>query len=133
MEECSAFNSDDTIEQGTIISFTNNNNIRYGIIVTADCDIYQNKYGQFLSYCPIFLLKEYIETDLHQKLCKRQLHKLFEKIKKLIKEVPEYALVSDEAIEHKLNCLREDNKKEEDFTDELNDKIMHYNKFISRR
>lgn len=132
VEECSAFNSDDTIEQGTIISFTNNTDIRYGIIITADCDIYQNKYGQFLSYCPIFPLREYIETDLHQKLCKRKLHKLFEEIKKLIKEVPEYALVSDEAIEDKLNCLRENDKKEEDFSDELNGKIINYNKFNSK-
>lgn len=130
MDECSVFNSDDVIEQGTIISFTTHSDVRYGIIVTADCDIYQNKYGQFLSYCPILLLREYVETDLHQKLCKRKLHKLFEEIKKQVREVSGYEQVSDDAVECEIMYLQ--NKSEPNFSEDLNRKITCYNEFKSK-
>ena len=77
--ECSMFEPSDEIRQGTIIKFdTEEADEKLGIIVTADCDIAQNKHGKYLSYCNIITLDSYIRNYFIQKKCQK---KIVEKLK----------------------------------------------------
>lgn len=53
------------IRQGDIIKRTSMNKApetEWGVIVTADCDIANNKMGNYLSFVPIVSAREYVET-----------------------------------------------------------------------
>ena len=126
IKECSIAEAHNVIEQGTIIKFENKD-IQYGIIVTADCDIFQNKYGDFLSYCPIVTLEKYILDILIPKLCKRKLDKLLGDIKDSIKKEQGYENISDDAFLDLLSYIKNENI--ETFKNDLRKKIFFYNKF----
>lgn len=51
-----------------------------GIILTADCDIYNNKFGENITYLPTIALKEYIETIWAPQKYNQSIELLCEKI-----------------------------------------------------
>lgn len=107
-KECSPFTPEDTIEQGTIIKFPNNDEEeKYGIIVTGDCDIHNDKYGKYLSYCTIFTLKKYIELFYIPKTCKTNIKTKMKKLKELL--IKEFNCeISDSTFDYILNYSAEE-------------------------
>lgn len=105
--ECSIFKPDDVICQGTIIKFCNENQqeYKYGIIVTGDCDIAQEKHGIYLSYCCIMPLEYYIKKFYIQKKCKNKLSKIIGQIKENVFEILNRKL-DDRAMEHVFSLSR---------------------------
>lgn len=69
IDECySLEDPQEPFQQGDILLFPGNKDCeKYGVIVTADCDLAQNKYGEFISYCSILTLQEYVEFYLLKK------------------------------------------------------------------
>lgn len=105
--ECSVFDPSDEIQQGTIIKFdTQDDDEKIGIIVTADCDIAQNKHGRYLSYCNIITLDSYIRNYFIQKKCQK---KIVEKLKCLKLQIQESLQreLSDSAFEQLLSYDKE--------------------------
>ncbi len=99
--ECSPFTPTDDISQGTIIKFLNaSEEDRYGIIVTGDCDIDKEKFGEFLSYCSIFTLKYYIENFYIPKKCKSEIKGKLSSLKKEIIKCLQVSELSDDAFMH---------------------------------
>lgn len=105
--ECSIFKPNDVICQGTIIKFCNENQqeYKYGIIVTGDCDIAQEKHGIYLSYCCIMSLEYYIKKFYIQKKCKNKLSKIIGQIKEKVFEILNRKL-DDRAMEHVFSLSR---------------------------
>ena len=109
--ECSVFEPSDEIRQGTVIKFdTENEDEKLGIIVTADCDIAQNKHGRYLSYCNIITLDSYIRNYFIQKKCQK---KIVEKLKSLKSQIQDFLHreLSDSAFEQLLQYDKETLKK----------------------
>lgn len=48
------------LKQGTILEFEQGNKHSYGILITADCDIFQNKFGKNLAFLPVISHYDYI-------------------------------------------------------------------------
>jgi hypothetical protein len=67
------------IRQGTILEFEQGNEFAYGVVITADCDIVQNKFGKNLAYLPIISHEDFIV-----------LHWKYEQISKELKKICEY-------------------------------------------
>lgn len=61
--ECEEVNSLNEVRQGDILEWVNRENYwhEYAVIITADCDIAQNKNDDIFSYCPIISLEKYIK------------------------------------------------------------------------
>ena len=107
--DSSITNATDSIRQGTIFKFSNRPvDETYGIIVTADCDIANQKHGKYLSYCYIIPLKVYITDFLIQRLCRTALQKKFISTKKEVQESLKVSSLSDDALLHLINEGEED-------------------------
>lgn len=132
MSECSIFNTFENIGQGTIIKFLDkpDSEYLYGIIVTADCDIAQNKCGNYLSFCYITSLKKYIKNTLIPRLCKKTITKNFIKIAKNIRKTKDYEKVSDNSIEHLLSFTKNELTKR--FSKDLVDQICCFQSFYQK-
>lgn len=65
-EQCTEItDNSEKLRQGDILFFPNNSeDKKFGIIVTGDCDIAQNKCRRIISYCTITTVKYYISTEL---------------------------------------------------------------------
>lgn len=80
---CKKFDPDEEIRQGTVIKFVGKNlDESYGIIVTGNCDIANDKYGKFLSWCPIYSFEYYINNFFIQAQCRKKVIKLKNSLKK---------------------------------------------------
>ncbi len=105
--ECSVFDPSDEIRQGTIIKFdTQEDDEKIGIIVTADCDIAQNKHGRYLSYCNIITLDSYIRNYFIQKKCQKKIVEKLKCLKLQIQDTLQREL-SDSAFEQLLSYDKE--------------------------
>lgn len=80
---CKKFDPDEEIRQGTVIKFVGKKlDDSYGIIVTGNCDIAQDKYGNFLSWCPIYSFEYYIDNFFIQDKCRKKVDNLKSSLKK---------------------------------------------------
>lgn len=80
---CKKFDPDEEIRQGTVIKFVGKNlDESYGIIVTGNCDIANDKYGKFLSWCPIYSFEYYINNFFIQAQCRKKSHQAQKLLKK---------------------------------------------------
>ena len=105
--ECSVFDPSDEIQQGTIIKFdTQDDDEKIGIIVTADCDIAQNKHGRYLSYCNIITLDSYIHNYFIQKKCQKKIVEKLQCLKLQIQDLLHREL-SDSAFKQLLSYDKE--------------------------
>lgn len=70
-EQCTEITNNSTpLRQGDILYFyENQDDEKYGIVVTGDCDIAQHKCRGKISYCTITTAKYYIETELLFDFC----------------------------------------------------------------
>lgn len=70
-EQCTEITSNSTpLRQGDILLFKSKcESEKYGIVITGDCDIIQNKCRQIISYCTITTVKYYISTELLYDIC----------------------------------------------------------------
>lgn len=70
-EQCTEIiNNSTPLRQGDILLFSSKcESEKYGIVITGDCDIIQNKCRQIISYCTITTAKYYISTELLYDIC----------------------------------------------------------------
>lgn len=102
--ECRSFDPTEELEQGTIIKFINNPpEKKYGIIVTGDCDIAQNKYGDYLSYCFIMPLEIYIKKYFLPKMINKKINKIKEKLFDQVQQNNSLPSLSMDALDHLIN------------------------------
>jgi len=90
VDECIGVNENEDIRQGDVFEFTSPKSIweRYGVVITGDCDIAQQKNSDIYSYCPIIDTKTYLLTEYIPK--KMGIDKIFMKLKEIIdKNMPE--------------------------------------------
>lgn len=100
IDECSPFSPNESITQGTIIKFEDKPaDETYGIIVTADCDIAQNKYGKYLSFCYMFPLNIYVNDYLIPKLCVKKVNRLKQQLYDEIRRLPNFTKISESAFQ----------------------------------
>ncbi|MDR6818932.1 hypothetical protein J2X76_004114 [Neorhizobium sp. 2083] len=66
------------LRQGDILSSTDISRTgwSYAFVLTADCDLWNDKFGKFLTIVPILSVKEYIEDVYFQEQCQREIEKL---------------------------------------------------------
>ncbi|CDN53930.1 Hypothetical protein RG1141_CH15870 [Neorhizobium galegae bv. officinalis bv. officinalis str. HAMBI 1141] len=66
------------LRQGDILSSLDDNltGWRYAFVLTADCDLWNDKFGKFLTVVPILSVKEYIEEVYFQEQCQKEIEKL---------------------------------------------------------
>ena len=86
-EQCTEITSNSIpLRQGDILYFhENQDNEKYGIVVTGDCDIAQHKCRGKISYCTITTAKYYIATELLFDFCiSPELSKLKENVLKCV-------------------------------------------------
>lgn len=99
--ECSPFEPTDSITQGTIIKFMNKpEDETYGIIVTGDCDIEHDKFGDFLSYCNILPLRFYTENFYIPKTCREKIREKMKSIREALLKDLNVSDLSISAIDH---------------------------------
>lgn len=103
-EDCAIYTGTDSLSQGIILKFPKNSEEeRYGIIITGDCDIAQDKYGKFLSYCYIESLKSYFYTKFIPRQCKQmkcsEPKNVFDPVRKIN---PELVELSDDVLIRKV-------------------------------
>ncbi len=66
-----------SIRQGTILEFNSSQIFSYGVVITADCDIVQNKYGDRLAYVPIISHEEYIYNHWRFEQSEKEISKIY--------------------------------------------------------
>ena len=132
---CEKFDSSDEIRQGTIIKFIDKNlDDSYGIIVTGNCDIAQDKYGNFLSWCPIYSFEYYIDNFFIQTQCRKKVDRLKNSLKKELSTFFKVEQFNDNALDNFI-ARTEDDLKKTISSNELVKKIIetrpffHINKF----
>lgn len=60
---------------------------RYGIIVTADCDIVQGKHGDVLSYVPLLAAADYVRLFVFPKMLQAALKPKLEQLKSTVRKL----------------------------------------------
>jgi len=60
--ECAAATDDLPLRQGDVVEFIAPTSTRFGIVVTADCDIAQLKHNNTISYVPLLALPSFLAT-----------------------------------------------------------------------
>jgi hypothetical protein len=62
--ECDTVNQSESLRQGDVLEFIIKTSLwrKYGIVITADCDIVHGKNSDVFSYCPIISINDYLSS-----------------------------------------------------------------------
>ena len=87
MIDCTSANDDSELRQGDIFIYrdwpSRSDWDQIGILLTADCDIAQKKFGRFLTYLPLVSLTQYVKGTIIPNNLQKQMLALMEEISKL--------------------------------------------------
>jgi hypothetical protein len=76
---------------------------KYAFILTADCDLWNNKFGKYLTIIPVINVEEYIEEVFAKDQCRNELEKLFAKFS----DIPGFSIDEDFFFSHILSASSE--------------------------
>jgi hypothetical protein len=82
--ECDTVNQNELLKQGDVFEFITKTSLwkKYGVVITADCDIVHGKNSDVFSYCPIISINDYLSSVFIRKQIR--LEEILIRTKKLV-------------------------------------------------
>ena len=98
INECSKIEDETTdLRQGDIFVYNDDDGKEaYGIIITGDCDISQNKCNGLITTCRIYSAAYHIKNYILKEKCKKQLKTLEERLKSQVNDCGDFEVNNDD-------------------------------------